>query len=362
VPWPADYGGVVDLFYKVKALKQQGILIHLHCFTKDRTEQKELNKYCVSVNYYQRSKGLKGFSFSIPYIVNSRACKELAENLEKDNYPILMEGIHCTYFLSMNKFTDRKIIVRLHNTEFEYYKHLAKYEGSIFKKIYFLNESRLLKKYEMQLANKAAFVAVSESDVTIYKDKLNATQVSYLPVFIPHTLSIGAEGKGCFCLYHGNLSVNENEAAAIWLLENVFNDISIPFIIAGKDPSKKLEQAAMKRGECCLIANPSEKEMQDLIAKAQIHILPSMNNTGVKLKLINALFNGRHCVVNEAGVAGSGLEKACHTATDAASFKTIIKEIYEQPFTEQEKDQRQGLLQTMYNNELNAKKLITLLY
>ncbi len=362
VPWPADYGGVVDLFYKLKALQQLGINIHLHCFTQGRTPQNELNKYCSSVNYYQRKKNAGSFSFRLPFIVNSRISNELINNLQKDEHPVLLEGIHCTYYLHKDQLTGRKIIVRLHNSEFEYYRHLTKYENSLFKKLYFWNESRLLKKYERKLSSKAHFIAVSEHDVTIYRQQLKAKAISYIPVFIPHTLSNGQQGKGYFCLYHGNLSVNENEAAVVWLLKEVFNKLEIPFVVAGKDPSQKLQQLLHRHPQVCLVANPSEKEMQDLIAKAQLHLLPSLNNTGVKLKLINALFNGRHCIVNEAGVAGSGLEKACHVAKDAESFRELIADLYQQPFTEQEKETRQGILQTMYNNEMNAKKLIAMLY
>ena len=57
--------------------------------------------------------------------------------------------------------------------------------------------------------------------------------------------------------------------------------------------------------------------MQDLIGKAHINVLPSFNATGIKLKLVNALFNGRHCLVNEATAEGSGLESACFVAHDA---------------------------------------------
>ncbi len=241
--------------------------------------------------------------------------------------------------------------------EFEYYKQLAKNESNLFKKLYFINESRLLYKYEKTIANKATFIAVSEHDATVYKQLFNATDIYYLPVFIPHTLAVGAEGKGCFCLYHGNLSINENETAVIWLLQNVFNTLEIPFVIAGKNPSQKLLQLAHLYKHTCIVANPAEKEMQDMITKAQLHVLPSFNNTGIKLKLLNALFNGRHCVVNSAGAEGSGLESVCHIAKDAESFKKIIEEIYQQPFTEQEKEKRQGFLQTIYNNEANAIKL-----
>ncbi|MGC4103366.1 glycosyltransferase [Ferruginibacter sp.] len=357
VPWPANYGGVVDLFYKLKALQQLGIKIHLHCFTSNRQPQEELNKYCVSVDYYQRKKNLGSFSFSLPFIVKSRKNKTLIDHLKKDNYPVLLEGIHCTYPLYANELNDRKVTVRLHNTEFEYYKQLAKNERNFFKRLYFLHESRLLLRYEKIIAGKASLVAVSEHDVALYQQLFAAKDIYYMPVFIPHSIVTGKEGKGCFCLYHGNLSVNENEVAAKWLLQNVFSELDVPFVIAGKDPSAHLQEYVKQFKHTCLLANPGEKEMQDLIAKAQLHVLPSFNNTGVKLKLINALYNGRHCVVNHAGVDGSSLEGICHIATDAASFRSVINDIYQQPFTEEEKEKRQGLLQRVFNNEENAKKL-----
>lgn len=358
VPWPADYGGVVDLFYKLKVLHKLGIKIHLHCFSQNRTPQQELNKYCETVQYYPRKKNSSSLSFRLPLIVKSRKSDELIANLKKDNYPVLLEGIHCTYYLHTGELNNRKVMVRLHNTEFEYYKQLAKNERNLFKKLYFVNESRLLFNYEKSIANKAGFIAVSEHDVKVYRQLFNAKDIYYLPVFIPHTLATGKEGKGCYCLYHGNLSISENETAVEWLLQNVFNDLEIPFVIAGKNPSKKLKELAHRHKHTCIVANPGEKEMQDMICKAQIHVLPSFNNTGVKLKLLNALFNGRHCLVNPAGADGSGLENVCHIATDAASFKKAITTLYQQPFTEHEKEQRQGLLQTLYNNEENSKKLL----
>ncbi len=362
VPWPADFGGVIDLFYKLRALHDLGVNIHLHCFTKGRPPQDELNKYCSSVTYYRRKNNASRFSLNLPFIVNSRTSSELINNLQKDNYPILLEGIHCTYYLNKGQLSNRKVVVRLHNTEFEYYKQLASHEKNFLRKIYYWHESRLLKKYEKSIAGKAIFLAVSKQDVELYQTALSAKNIHYLPVFLPYTLAAGKEGKGCFCLYHGNLAINENEEAAIWLLQNVFNNITIPLVIAGKDPSKRLQRLAHRFQHTCLVNNPSETEMQDLVAKAHIHVLPSLNNTGVKLKLLNALFNGRHCLVNKAAVSGSGLEKYCHIAEDAAAFQKKIEELYLQPFPEQEIEQRQGLLQTTYNNEANARQLMTFLW
>ena len=58
VPFPANYGGVIDVFYKIKSLHQLGIQITLHCFKYGRTEAKELEKYCKTVHYYKRNTSL----------------------------------------------------------------------------------------------------------------------------------------------------------------------------------------------------------------------------------------------------------------------------------------------------------------
>ncbi len=362
VPWPADFGGVIDQFYKIKTLYQYGVKIHLHCFVNKRPPQDELKKYCETVSYYKRHTGIRHFSFSIPYIVSSRKNNELLKNLSKDNYPVLMEAIHSSYYLYAGELTNRIALLRLHNAEFEYYHHLAMHEKNIFKKYYYNHESRLLKKYEKKLAEKVQIAALSGQDVEVYQHLFKAINIIHLPLFLPYLYAAGKEGIGCFCLYHGNLAINENEEAAIWLLQNVFNDIKIPFVITGKNPSQKLEFLAHQQPHTCLVANPSDKELHDMIAKAQINILPSFNNTGIKLKLLNALYNGRHCLVNKAGVEGSGLNRLCAIAEDADDFKTAIQYLYAIPYTNEENEKRQFLLQQLYNNQKNADKLIEIFW
>lgn len=358
VPYPVEHGGYFDLFYKLVALYQQGIRIHLHCFENKREQQPELEQYCAEVRYYPRQCGHKGFSHKLPYIVASRTNEGLAERLLKDNHPILLEGVHCTYLLHDERFTNRKMILRLHNVEYKYYRKLFHSCHSLFRKMYYLNESRLLKRYEGTIANKALILTVSEVDTNTYRKEFGAKQVATLPVFLPYAKISAPEGVGCFCLYHGNLSVTENEEAAIWLMKKVFNDLKMPLVIAGKNPSQKLQRIANKHHNTCVVADPSEQEMQDMIGKAQINILPSFNVTGVKLKLLNALFNGRHCVVNEATVQSTGLESACHIGTNATAFKSIIVQLYRQPFAEEEIRLRNTLLLSTFDNKRNAQRLI----
>lgn len=346
----------------MKALHHEGIKIILHCFEYGRGEQQELNKYCEQVYYYPRKKGLSGFSFSIPYIVSSRVNEQLLQNLKKDNHPILLEGIHCSYYLYKDELPGRKVILRLHNVEYQYYRRLNTTSASIIKRLYYWFESRLLKQYEKAIAEKATILSVSEKDTETYRREFNATDIHYIPVFLPYTLATGKTGNGTFCLYQGNLSVAENIKAVEWLVREIFSKSNIPFVIAGKNPPASLKLLADKFESICVCANPSQQEMDDLIAKAHINIIPSFNETGVKIKLLNALFNGRHCLVNQETVEGTSLGAVCEIASDGQSFLEAVERLYKLPFADQQVELRQGLLQRIYNNKLNAEKLIPLIY
>ena len=362
VPWPADYGGVVDLFYKIKALYEEGIRIKLHCFEYGRGRQNELNKYCEEVHYYERLSKWKSISVTKPYIVKSRENLLLLENLLKDDHPVLMEGIHCTAFLRQLLAGERKVILRLHNVEFFYYSQLFQSEKDLFKKIYFLNESMFLREYEKKLPAALPILAVSNNDAIFYREELDKNQTSYLPVFVPYVGVNSPEGIGTYCLYHGNLSIAENEKAVFWLLDRVFSLAKVPFIIAGRDPSNRLMRKVKKNKNVSIVSNPPDEVLNELIAMAQIHVLPSFNKTGIKLKLLNALFNGRHCVVNDEAVEGSGLEDACHIGTKGYAMASIISQLFYHPFGEEEINLRKRLLGQIFNNKVNARQLIQLIW
>jgi hypothetical protein len=359
VPFPPDYGGVFDLYYKIRTLHDQGIRIILHCFTSGRDEQPILKTLCEQVYYYPRRTGHKGFSHQLPYIVCSRSNPELPERLLQDEYPILLEGVHCSYLMQDSRFANRKILLRLHNVESVYYKQLARSTSSWFKKLYYLRESAVLRKYERRIASGWPLLTVTQSDAQMASVTYQSKNISVIPVFLPFQHIESPQGTGCYCLYHGNLSVDENEKAVIWLLEKVFNDLSIPFLVAGKNPGPRLRRAVAKYKNCCLVSDPSDQELKDIISKAQLHVIPSFNCTGIKLKLLNALFNGRHCIVNEEAVEGTGLKEICHLAEGAAEFKMLIESLYERPFTFLDLQFRREKLMHQYNNLETAGLLIS---
>ena len=359
VPYPPDYGGVFDLFYKIKHLHAAGIRIYLHCFEYGRGRQVALEAYCEQVHYYERNRSFINFFLRLPYIVSSRKNKKLLHNLNQQDAPVLLEGIHCTYYLSSGKLTAKDVLVRLHNVEYEYYERLAISAHTFFKKLFFIAESRKLKRYEKQLSAKARFLAVSVRDERVYKDVLQARHIEYLPVFLPFDKITSLPGKGDYCLYHGNLSVPENEKAVKWLLEHVFPINNMQVVIAGKNPSAGLKKLIGKNSFAKMMANPSYEDMNELIQNAHIHLLPSFNSTGIKIKLLHALFQGRFVITNDTALGGTGLEALCRMAFDTIEFRNAIVEISEQSFTQNDIDKRSVVLHDQFNNEVNAQRLLS---
>jgi hypothetical protein len=359
IPWPANHGRAIDMMSRIMAFKHLGVSIHLHCFSHTKNDTPaELKEFCETVNVYEREITGKRFSLHLPCIISSRMNRCLVARLQQDDHPVLLEGIHCTGMLPDLDTKSRRIVVRMLNEESVYYKELARTEHGFFKKLYFYNESRLLRKYSHHLPDDCVYACVSEKDIRVLEHDYHLSKVKFLPAFPAWQSVNGGEGQGNFCLYHGNLSIPENEEAVVWLICNVFTKARVPFIVAGKNPSKKLQKIAGLCQHTCLVADPSEKEMNDLVRKAHIHTLPcfSKSITGIRLKLLHALFEGRHCVTNEAMVAGTGLEEACHIGTTANAFASIIMQLYHYPFTYEEIVLRKQLL-AVYDNEENTLKL-----
>ncbi len=362
-PAPTDNGGAIDMFYKIRALYAAGIAVNLHYFSYRRpADEAELKKYCVSIRSYRRRTGITGISLSRPYIVSSRVNKKLIDNLNTDQNPVLLEGIHCTGIISrLNK--NKRVLVRLHNNEADYYRSLAGSAGSLFKKFYYERESRLLEKYQSQLPQNTFYGCISETETGIFKDRYHLKNVFYLPVFTPYQTVTGKPGSGEFCLYHGNLSVSENDKAARWLVQNVFAGSGIPFIVAGKDPSNALKRMISVFKNVKLVENPGDEALEELIRQSHLNVLPSFSRTGIKLKLLHALFSGRHCLVNNEMLAASPVFRSvCETAQSAEEFISSIMRLFIEPFTGAGIEKRKRLLEENFDNSKNVQRIIQCLW
>jgi hypothetical protein len=357
VPFPPDYGGMVDVFYKVKNLHDAGVKLYLHCFEFGRGMPEQLKDYCEEVFYYKRKTGFRGLSLKWPYMMYSRKDEQLLANLRSIEAPILFEGVHTAYYLPHPALAGRFKIMRNQNLEQDYYTQLANREPGWLKKLYYRIEARLLRRLESRLQAADAFFTVAEHDHLFFKQAYPGKIHEYIPSFQPYNSVTVQAGLGEYALYHGNLGHPENIEAALFLLEQVCPHIHIPFVFAGKDPSEKIKEACAALPHCRLVSNPGIADMEQLISEAQLHLLPTFQATGLKLKLLHALFSGRHVIVNEAMVQGTGLADACHIAGTALDFLEKIKELMRIPMEAAAIRSRSELLLQRYDNRRNAERI-----
>jgi predicted nuclease with TOPRIM domain len=77
---------------------------------------------------------------------------------------------------------------------------------------------------------------------------------------------------------------------------------------------------------------------------------------------LNALFNGRFIITNQASLEGTGLETLCEIADTPRDYKEIIQRLSAASFFEEEVIKRNTILQSKYNTDKNVQKLIKWLY
>ncbi len=370
IPFPADYGGVMDVFYKVKALHDAGIAVVLHCFQyRERTPQAELEKYCAEVHYYPRNIGPLSMLSPQPYIVRSRTAPALLKNLLKDDAPIIFEGLHACAYIGEKRLKNRLKIVRMHNVEWEYYRNLNKLESRIWKKIYFSIESKKLQSFENQILKNADIILTISPDDTAYFEEsiekrtskdasAKQSKVVYIPPFHPNVAVETKIGTGDYVLFHGKLSVSDNEEAAIYLIKKVFARRDIPFVVAGKEPSVRLLELAKAHENVTIRPNPTDIDMVNLIQNAQINILMSFQRAGMKLKLLNALYRGRHCVVNRHTVQNTGLESLCYVKNTSRDMRALVESLMNVQLSNKQIADRKVILESDFSNKINAAKIV----
>jgi glycosyltransferase involved in cell wall biosynthesis len=355
-PSPPDYGGAIDMYYKISALAVRGVQIHLHYFDyRQGRGAGELASLCREVHAYGRKSFLSSRPFALPFITGSRINTELISRLNADDHPVLLEGLHCAGVLPYLNRPSRAVL-RMHNQEADYYRELARNEANPLRRLYFRLESRSLHRFQLHLPKTLLLACLAKTDQAIFESTYHFTRTHFIPCFIPWQTISGPEGKGYYCLYHGNLAVNENEAAALWLINNVFSKITLPLVIAGNGASARLTREAARWSNVRLVLNPPMEDLNGLIRDAHINVLPSLNRTGVKLKLLHALYCGRFCITNRQGVEGSEIRSGVIIAEDSDQWAQALTECWEQPFTAEQRKEREAFAR-LYNNDENAKKL-----
>ena len=361
LPNAVDNSQMLDAYFLIKSLHEQKINIHLHCLTNENFEPTpQLKEICESINHYERDLSKLSFKLDLPYHVSTRSSSKLIAQLNQDDFPILFMGLASSYAIYDNYLSgNRKTAIRLSKNEPAYFQQLSSLVPWRGKKLHYQVEAwRMSRYFKRMVSQKTTFFPSSKNLHVALKQKTE-NHSQWIPLFTGMPPVFHQSNKGHFCLFHGKLSNEETAYAAFWLLEHVFNTLEIPFVVAGSNPSTHLENAAHVRQHTCLVTNPSDKEMQELIKKAQIVLSPTFIQAEGDDNLLQSLALGRHILINSKRSKDKEIKSVCHIAQSPEEFIQKTKELFETEFSEEEKYARQQLLNNRFQDQESLEKLLS---
>lgn len=350
-PFPPDFGGVIDVYYKVKALHSLGFTIYLHCYYDDRSEvSEELKAITEKVYLYKKNKNPIFIFSKYPLPVICRFDKNLIENIKKHNAPILFEGLHSTMILRKAKLDNRKYL-RLHNIESNFYLGMSKSETNLIKKILYYFVAEKYVDYQKIIPDFNCVFALSQHEYSEAK-KMNVNCI-YVPVFHGNESSLTHSEFGNYAFYHGDLRLADNKRAAEFLIE-VFKEIpDYNLIIASSNGKKLIESKSNTISNVKFVEISNEKHLDELLANAHINAMLSFQEAGTKLKVINSLFKSRFCLINKNMVDDEKVLSLCEIAATKEDFIRKINSLKDKPYTQNET--RNQVLMDVLNDRNNAK-------
>lgn len=354
VPYPSNYGGAIDVWNRITALKRAGVRIHLHCFIYGLFEpQPILEEVAEKVHYYPRVIWPTLISKGKPYIVSSRKSQVLLNNLLADDSPVLFEGIHTTGFFKELK--GRKRLLRSHNIEHQYYGALAD-QCSGFKSLIFRRESICLKDYELSLAKRFDVVfAISPHDTRWYEEQ--GAHALFMPPFHGYDKVDIIAGHGQYLLYQGDLSLEINQEALLDMMSRIPTDQAYTVIAAGRSGDRAFEEKLSRFSNLRREADVTHEKMIALIRNAHVVLVHSLHGSGMKLKIFPALYHGRYVAATAQSITGTSLDQAI-VYYEPDTLPTLIKKLWANDFTPMQIAERMKILAGQPDDDQKAKEII----
>jgi len=128
-------------------------------------------------------------------------------------------------------------------------------------------------------------------------------------------------------------------------LIDVYKQTNYKLVIASNYKNSEVVKEILKHKNISFNSLNDDKDLYNLFQKAHINVLPTFQNTGIKLKLLNTLRQGRFVIANDYMVDKTGLESLCEKANTKAEYLIKTAELFQKDFKSSYMEDREKLLQ-----------------
>ncbi|MEM7163418.1 MAG: glycosyltransferase [Bacteroidota bacterium] len=235
------------------------------------------------------------------------------------NYDLVIVD-HYDVYPSVMRTKDKPIILHQHNAEYCLWERMSSLEKNPIKKWVISFEANRVKNAERSFTIDADKTWAAPNDIKalmalgVEREKFETTyhlgddHLMHLPL-VEYT------NTKKNILFVGTQSWEANIHGMEWFLNKVWpkvksKDQEIQLIIIGKNPSSRLTQ--LTEGDAQVHYPGFVENLEDYFHEARVSIVPLLFGSGMKVKLLNAMFRGIPSVTTTVGAEGIDIQDKKH--------------------------------------------------
>jgi hypothetical protein len=322
-PYPATFGGCVDILGRIRLLKKYQYKITLVATVKknpSKVEVEYIEQYIDDLILLKRKISVISILSFYPFQVSSRYSLSNYKFAKTYDYLILESEYVANILKNKTLFVYRKIL-RLHNIEPKYFFDLFKSSFPRIMSFYYLIDCFKFRLYSNRIYKKVDHIAcISKNESDYINSKISYRKnASFSPTVIDFSELKKRNFTTKYVIYVGALFVPNNIDGLSWYIKNVHQYLIkiIPeykFILIGstKNNNNKKKILQMCKDDEKIDIYFNVKDLESYYRKSSVFINPTLKGAGVKIKSINAIIEGFPLVSTNKGIEGSGLKDGLH--------------------------------------------------
>lgn len=342
IPYPANHGGRVDVWERLKLLSSLGHEITLVVTSSEPVRADNLaviNSFIDTFIQIPRQKRIADLFSLLPFQATSRHALRTYDFHNRSYDVLLLEGSYCAPILDNPTLKVPRIIQRIHNDEPTYFRNMAK-ASSFPQSLYYVTEAMKFRRFERTVAARCEQLWYISA-----KEFQKARGLHPRSIFLPPVVDLPATPRHASpsgrVLYVGSLFMPNNRDGLEWYMGFVHPHLrhrpDYKLVIAGNSRGQPLTWLTDGPFGADVEVHDSPANLAPLYEDASIFINPIRYGAGVKIKTLDGIKNGLPIVTTSTGNEGTGLIHGAHLfeADQPTQFARCVADILDHPETGQ---------------------------
>ncbi len=330
LPYPPVSGGVIKSWRLVEFLSREYDLSVAALLKNDDHKHVDefLNKVTLKDTFFESIdiprtalNLIKSNLLLIPlnlYRNRSDSFKKAVAKMAKEVDMIFVD--HYEIFQYVPKNFKGKVVLHQHNCEYLLWERFATLENNLFKKLALYNQAYWIRSYEKAICKRSHTILAAPNDIE------ELSRIGADPSKFYQTYHLGEqelldqprlswEDHEPAIMFVGTLTWEANIDGLLWFLTESWPSVRqryphLKFYIIGKKPDARIVEAA--NNSINVVLTGFVEDLEPYFRKSRVFVSPLRFGSGIKVKVMNALYRGIPTVTTTVGAEGLAVRHGEH--------------------------------------------------